>query len=68
MNILKSVALILFVILSCGFLAIFGFQMGYEKALHDCVEQFEAVYAKGVQDGYSAGIEAKEESDKKFKL
>jgi len=57
-SILKTSALIIFVVLGMVAPLIAGLHFGYDKALKDTAPLIQGVYEKGLRDGYGVGLEA----------
>ena len=58
MSILKTSALIIFVVLGMVAFSVAGFHFGHKKAIKDIVPQIQRVYEDGIKDGYGIGLEA----------
>ena len=57
MRIIATTALILFILLASGLIFVVGYDFGYDKCSRDAIGEFQAVYERGLKDGYLYAVQ-----------
>ena len=62
MGIIKTSALIVFILLGCLAFSYLGFEFGYSKCRKEATEKFDSIFQQGLKEGFHQGFEAGEKS------